>query len=75
MIHTPQAVLDCLVEFLDEIEMKKEIDAVFYREDYQDYQVILDENTHCEIREKLIDIFRKDPNHDDTRREITFLLP
>jgi len=74
MAQTAQEVLDRLLEFSREIKLKQGIDAVFHREDYQDYQVILDEKFHCEIREKLIQILFDNPKHADTRREITFLL-
>jgi len=74
MLYEPQVVLDRLIELADEVKLEKTIDGVIYRDDYQDYQVILDDAFHCEIREKLIDIFMKDPKHGDTRREIVFLL-
>ncbi len=74
MKYSPQQILDYLTAFAEEIKLKQPIDGVIYREDHQDYQVILDTNFHCEIREKLIDIIMTDPKHADTRREITFLL-
>ena len=74
MLHNPQVVLDRLTELSGEIKLKQNVDGVIYRDDHQDYQVILADVFHCEIREKLIDIFIKDPRHGDTRREIVFLL-
>lgn len=74
MKYSPQDVLDYLLAFAKEIKLKQPIDGVIYREDYQDYQVILDNTFHCEIREKLIDLIMTNPKHSDTRRDITFLL-
>jgi len=74
MARTAQEVLDRFEEFAEEISLGKNIDAVFYREDYADYQIIMDDHFHCEIREKLIDVFFDNPKHADTRREIIFLL-
>lgn len=72
--YTAQEILDFVAAFADENKLGKSIDGVIYREDYQDYQVILDDTFHCEIREKLIDLIMTDPKHADTRREIAFLL-
>lgn len=74
MKYSPQDVLDHLIAFAQEIKLQKPIDGVIFREGYQDYQVILDNTFHCEIREKLIEMIMTDPKHVDTRREIAFLL-
>lgn len=34
----------------------REVDGIIYRSDYQDYRFLFVDKTHCEIREKLIDI-------------------
>lgn len=74
MTYSPQEVLDYLTSLAEEVKLGKAIDGVIYRDDYQDYQVILDDNFHIELREKLIDIIMENPKHADTRREIIFLL-
>ena len=74
MIHSPQEVLDRLVALFEELHIEKSVDAVFFREDHDDYQVVLDDNFHCEIRKKLIDVFLENDKHADTRRELLFLL-
>lgn len=33
---------------------QKQVLRVMYREDYQDYRVVFDDKTYCELREKLI---------------------
>lgn len=74
MAYPPEEVLERFEEFVKEINLEKSVDAVFYREDYGDYQIILDNSFHCELREKLIYIFMTDPKDADTRREIIYLL-
>ncbi len=44
-----------------------------YRDDYQDYVIILENSTLCSIREKLIESFHEDKSG-DLRREIMFRL-
>lgn len=51
----------------------RRITGIIYRPDYMDYQVILDDTHHCEIREKLIDTFEADKSG-DVRREIKDLI-
>jgi len=67
-------VLAILQKISNEMEAPKEIDLIRYREDYQDYQLILKDETRCEIREKLVDNMEKDLNLDDTIREIQYLI-
>ncbi|MFP4473432.1 MAG: hypothetical protein ACLFPX_06160 [Candidatus Omnitrophota bacterium] len=74
MTHSPENVLDRLLEFSQQIKMEKPIEGVIYREDYQDYQVLIEGNQHIELRKKLIDILMDDPKHKDTCREVKFLL-
>lgn len=57
-----------------EIGLKRKLTDLLYRKSAQDYQFILDENYHCEIREKLIEGFLADPKNGDIRREIKFRL-
>ena len=52
----------------------KNVDAIQYRADYGDYRIFLDNNSHCEIREKLIDILFKEGSHEDTEMEINFRI-
>ncbi len=74
MLHHPEQVLDRLLALGSQIKIDRPIEGVVYREDYQDYQVLLEGNYHVEIREKLIDVLFKDPKHSDTLREVSFLL-
>ena len=74
MKHTAQEILDFLHDFAEKENLKHEIEGVIWREDYQDYQILLEKNFHIEIREKLINLLLDDPKHADTRREIIFLL-
>lgn len=55
------------------INLAREITEIYSREDYQDYQVLLDGEYHCEIREKLVDDYDTF-KVDDVRREIIFRL-
>ena len=72
-MYDPQKVLDMMTQFVQEIALGKSVDSVHYREDYQDYMIILDEHYHCELREKLIDTLFKERNA-DLVREIVFRL-
>ncbi|MEW5894489.1 MAG: hypothetical protein AB1650_01855 [Candidatus Omnitrophota bacterium] len=74
MKYSPEQVLERITEFAKEINLRRTIDGVIYRNDYLDYQVLMDDRFHAELREKLIDVLFTDPNHADTRREITYLL-
>lgn len=73
-MHTAQEVLDFLHNFAEKEKITHEVDGVIWREDHQDYQILLEKNFHIEIREKLIDHLLSDPKHADTKREIIFLL-
>lgn len=61
-------------KFAQENGLKRKITDLMYRKDSQDYQFILDQDYHCEIRGKLIDGFFADPKNSDIRREIKFRL-
>ena len=51
-----KAVFDKIVgDMAQNAKYKDKIARVIYRDDYQDYRLILDDKTHCEIREKLFD--------------------
>jgi hypothetical protein len=56
-----------------QINFQKKITEIYSRADYQDYQVLLDGEYHCEIREKLVDDYDTF-KVDDVRREIVFRL-
>jgi|GEM_PF-3545847 len=50
-----QEIINAIIKGMEtESKFKKKILRVRYREDYQDYRIVLDDNTHCEMREKLI---------------------
>ena len=73
MIHSAEKVMEILKVIANEIGVSQQIESVTYREDYQDYQVIIDDNFHCEIREHLIEEYMK-TKHVDIRKEIFFRL-
>src|SRR3989338_9104627 len=58
---------------IKEMKLKQELTEIAYRSDYQDYQVILDDNHHCEIREKLIEDFMSTKSG-DAKKQIQFKL-
>ncbi len=62
-------VAEFIFNLIEEIKSPKKITEIYYRESYQDYQVILGEHWHTELREKLIiDYFAT--NNPDLKREI-----
>ena len=69
-----EKVFAAIGKLAQEIKLKRKITDLMYRKSAQDYQFILDENYHCEIREKLIEGFVADPKSADIRREIVFRL-
>ncbi len=74
MNHEPTDILEQLLKFAKEINLKIAVEGVIYRDGYDDYQVLFENRFHCEVRAKLIDVLMENPKHADTRREITFLL-
>ena len=76
MLQTPEVTVKIVEELCEEIAISREVDTVLYREDYQDYQVIFSDRTHCELREKLIDLMITGDAKmkEDTKREIVFRL-
>ncbi len=76
MLQTPEQTANLIDTICKEQEIDREVETVYYREDYQDYQIIFFDKTHCELREKLIDIMI---NGDakmkaDAQREIVFRI-
>ena len=57
-----------------EVNFDKKVTEVYYREDYMDFLVIIDEKAHCQVRQKLIKDFIADPQNEDVINEIGFLL-
>ena len=76
MLQTPEVPVKIVEDLCEELEIKRGVDTVYYREDYQDYQVIFADKTHCELREKLIDIMVNGDAKmkEDTKREIVFRI-
>lgn len=69
-----EKVFAAVGKLAQEINLKRKLTDLMYRKSAQDYQFMLDENYHCEIREKLIEGFLADPKNGDIRREIKFRL-
>ena len=63
-----------LEDILRESKLERDIGSVTYRDDYQDYQVLVDGRFHCEIREKLIADYVGFNKNKDVVRNIRFLL-
>ena len=57
----------------EDMKLEREITSISYREDYQDFQVILDNQYHCEIRQKLVDTYFMNKNL-DVKKEVMFRL-
>jgi len=64
---------EIIEELARESDNSQKITDIVYRPDYMDYQVVLDNTHHCEIREKLIDTIEGDKSG-DVRREIKDLI-
>ncbi len=69
MRHNAEEVMKILQEVAQDMKLDKKIQQIICREDYGDYQAVLDGTHHCEIREKLVEMYvaNKDP---DSLREI-----
>ncbi|MFA5260426.1 MAG: hypothetical protein WC450_04285 [Candidatus Omnitrophota bacterium] len=62
-----------LQEIIHEANLKRKLTEVVYREDYQDYRIILDDVCRCEIREKLVQDYIEF-HHKDTFNEMCYLM-
>ncbi len=69
-----EKVFAAIEKFAQAIGLKRKLTDLMYRKDAQDYQFILDDDYHCEIRGKLIEGFLADPKNGDIHREIRFRL-
>jgi len=73
MIHSEEKILEVLEAVVNKIRLKKAITDLSFRADYEDFVVILDDDFHCEIREKLLDNYIQTKSS-DFLREIRFRL-
>ena len=73
MKYSEEKVAEILGGLAKEFNYTRQVTDVTYRADYQDYQVIIDNTHHCEIREKLIDDCLKVKNS-DALKDIRFRL-
>ncbi len=73
MKYQPEKVLALIQDFVKEMKEQKQVDSVEYRKDYQDYRCAFTDNTHCEIRQKLVDVYI-DNNSKEARKEIEFRI-
>lgn len=60
---------ELIYTLVEQIKPLRKINEIYYRESYQDYQVVLDDHYHTELREKLIVEFLA-TNNPDLKREI-----
>lgn len=74
MPHSEEEARKAIEEVMAEFEIKRTLDVVYYREDYQDYLLLLDKRFHAEIRGKLIEDYYKFSKDADIKRNIRFLL-
>ena len=79
MPQSEEKAFEIIQGIATEMNLTRTIESSTYRADWQDYQVIMDETFHCEIREKLIDVLvgdagQDDALKDDVLREIQFRL-
>jgi len=76
MLQTPEVTVKIVEDLCEELAIGREVDTVVYREDYQDYQIIFGDKSHCELREKLIDLMVNGDAKvkEDTKREIVFRI-
>lgn len=79
---TPQekkndAAMELVQEIAKGVIPLREIDGVKYRSDYQDYQFIFMDKTHCEIREKLVDVCMTSKDEEElmeAKKEIAYRI-
>lgn len=78
MIHEGEKVLMTMQKMVDEMGRKESVTHVIYRQDYADYMIVINNRFHCEVREKLMDIYfgSKDGESvkSDAVREIKYLI-
>lgn len=68
-----QKHIDGILNLINEAKISQKLDKIYYREDYEDYQLFFGDTHHCEIQEKFINdviVF----NNGDSKRQILFLL-
>ncbi len=73
MARSDDEVKGIFLEILKQAGVTRSINDVYYRDDYQDYRVIVDDVHRCEIREKLVDDYCEF-HHKDTFNEICYLI-
>jgi hypothetical protein len=73
MLHSEAKAREVFEAIVKEIKIPQAIESVSYRSDYQDYRIILNNNSHAEIREKILDLFITE-KHADSKKEIVFRL-
>jgi hypothetical protein len=73
MFMSEDKVKALLQDIIKEANLKRTLTEVMFREDYQDYRVILDDVCRCEIREKLVQDYIEF-HHKDTFNEMCYLM-
>jgi hypothetical protein len=73
MAMTEEKVTQILETIIKENNIGLPIKAVVYRDDYQDYFIVVGKVHYCEIREKLFDVYSRTQDG-DACREIVFKL-
>ena len=66
-------VMQFVTQVAGQLKIPQKVQSLRYRQDYQDYQAILDQEWHCEFREKIVELAMKEKDQ-DARREIEFRL-
>lgn len=75
MLFSEEKVKMAVEALVLEAGLSRKVTRLSYRTDYMDYQVVLDGSHHCELREKLFQIYFSNNDKDgDSQREIKYLL-
>ena len=67
-----QQVAEFFQKVVQDLKVAKKIESINYRGDSQDYQIIFDDRSHAELREKIIE--QSLANNRDARKEVEFRI-
>lgn len=73
MPYKPEEVIKALQPVAEEMNLGKRVQKVIFKEDFGEYQIILDGTHHCVIRGKIIDFFISSDDK-DSLKDIKFRL-
>lgn len=73
MLHTKEEVIKAVCVVAEGMKLDKKVRDVICREDYEDYQVVLEDTHHCEIRDKVMGAYITSQDK-ESFKEIKFAL-